>query len=230
LGDAAIVVEFGNILHRAVHTKVLSFAAYLDKNPFPGMIEYVPAYTTVTIFYHPWVLSEGGKKEAYQAVEEIIRLLLPAIETSANHSHKTVEIPVCYGGDLGPDLSFVASHTHLSEEEVIHIHADGEYLVYMIGFAPGFPYLGGMNAAIAAPRKKTPRTLIPPGSVGIAGAQTGIYPLATPGGWQLIGRTPLSLFDPARENPCLLKAGDVVRFVPINLEEYRQRKEQTGEH
>jgi inhibitor of KinA len=132
-----------------------------------------------------------------------------------------VEIPVCYGGEFGPDLAEVARLCALSEEEVIARHAAASYRVYMIGFSPGFAYLGGLDAAIAAPRRATPRTLVPAGSVGIAGLQTGIYPLATPGGWQIIGQTPKRLFLPEREAPCLLSPGDTLRFVPIGAEAFR---------
>jgi inhibitor of KinA len=230
LGDTAIVVEFGQAIDISVHARVISFAAYLEKHPFRGMIEYVPAYTTVTIYYDLWIVSEGGKKEAYGIVENTIRQILPAVETRVKPSPGTLEIPVCYGGEFGPDLPFVAGYHQLTEEEVIHLHTSARYQVFMIGFAPGFPYLGGMHPAIATPRKEIPRPLVPAGSVGIADSQTGVYSLATPGGWQLIGRTRLSLFDPGRQDPSLLKAGDVVRFVPIGQEEYRQRKEQQGGH
>ena len=133
---------------------------------------------------------------------------------------RTVEIPVCYGGDYGPDLEFVAQHNSLTEEKVVAIHSAADYLVYMIGFAPGFPYLGGMSEQIAAPRRESPRLQIPAGSVGIAGAQTGVYPIETPGGWQLIGRTPLELFRPTEDPPTRLRAGDIVRFRPITSEEF----------
>ena len=128
---------------------------------------------------------------------------------------RVVEVPVVYGGEFGPDLDFVSLHTRLPVEEVIRLHSGGEYPVYMIGFTPGFPYLGGMDGRLASPRLETPRTRIPMGSVGIAGEQTGIYPQESPGGWRIIGRTPLRLFDLQREPPCLLSPGDVVRFVPI---------------
>jgi inhibitor of KinA len=133
-----------------------------------------------------------------------------------------VEIPVCYGGDFGPDLDLVASHAQLTPAEVIARHAAPEYLVYMVGFAPGFPYLGGLDAGLATPRRTQPRPLVPAGAVGIAGAQTGIYSLPTPGGWQLIGRTPRRLFDPGRNQPSLLQAGDRLRFVPISEAEFQQ--------
>ncbi|HET6872400.1 MAG TPA: 5-oxoprolinase subunit PxpB, partial [Sporolactobacillaceae bacterium] len=132
----------------------------------------------------------------------------------------TVNIPVCYGGEWGPDLDHVAAVNGLSPEEVIRIHSEGVYLVHMIGFAPGFPYLGGLSKEISTPRRETPRLVIPKGSVGIAGDQTGVYPLETPGGWQLIGRTPINLFNPNSETPSLLKAGDFVRFVPISPSEW----------
>ena len=134
---------------------------------------------------------------------------------------RTIEIPVCYGGEFGPDLSVVAESNGLTEEEVIHIHSNGTYIVYMIGFAPGFPYIGGMPSEIATPRKSSPRLKIPSRSVGIAGSQTGIYPIETPGGWQLIGSTPLKLFSIHHNPPTLLQAGDHVRFKPISYEEYR---------
>src|SRR5918992_314716 len=136
---------------------------------------------------------------------------------------RTVGIPVHYGGDFGPDLGFVASHNELTEQQVIEIHSQPTYLVYMIGFAPGFPYLGGMSERIAAPRRDNPRASIPVGSVGVAGRQTGVYSIETPGGWQLIGRTPLRLFRPEEERPSLLEAGDEVRFDPITRSEYDRR-------
>jgi inhibitor of KinA len=137
-----------------------------------------------------------------------------------------VELPVCYGGEFGPDLGEVAGHCGLSEPEVIARHSGAEYRVYMLGFAPGFAYLGGLDPAIAAPRRQTPRLKVPAGSVGIAGLQTGIYPLETPGGWQIIGRSPQRLFRPGQEEPCLLKPGDRLRFVPIDLAAYRAISEE----
>lgn len=137
-----------------------------------------------------------------------------------------VEIPVLYGGEYGPDIENIATHNNLSIEEVIKIHTSGEYLVYMLGFTPGFPYLGGMDKRIATPRLKTPRTKIPGGSVGIAGEQTGVYPIESPGGWQLLGRTPLNFFDPNNEKPFLINAGEYIKFVQISEEEYHKIIEQ----
>lgn len=134
---------------------------------------------------------------------------------------KVIEIPTLYGGEYGPDIEFVAEHNKISPEEVIKIHTSNEYLIYMLGFTPGFPYLGGMDHKIAAPRLQTPRTKIPVGSVGIAGKQTGIYPIESPGGWQLIGRTPVKLYDPYKKEPILLNAGDYIKFVQIDAMEYK---------
>ncbi|MEI7024979.1 5-oxoprolinase subunit PxpB [Paenibacillus sp. y28] len=141
---------------------------------------------------------------------------------------RLVRLPVCYGGEYGPDLAFVALHTGLSEREVIRRHSEAEYKVYMIGFAPGFPYLGGLPPELSAPRRSQPRPEVPRGAVGIAGTQTGVYPQVTPGGWQIIGRTPLSLFQPDCDPPALLQAGDRIRFVPINPVEYAALSGQSG--
>ncbi|MFT2011128.1 5-oxoprolinase subunit PxpB [Pontibacter sp. 13R65] len=226
LGDAAIVVQFGDTISEEVHATVRAFSLLLEAQPFPGFIELVPAFTTVTIYYNPWLISQKGRYDPYQSV---VDLLLPLLTQTYQEPHelpsRLIEIPVCYGGKYGPDLEFVAIHNGLSSEMVVSLHSATEYMVYMIGFAPGFPYLGGMNSLIATPRRDSPRPAIPPGSVGIAGDQTGIYPLQTPGGWQLIGRTPLTLFQPFRQSPSLLKAGDKVRFVPISEKEFLNRKE-----
>ncbi len=227
LGDSAIVVAFGKEIESDLHTKIQAFSAYLQFKPFEGMIEYVPAFTTVTVYFNPWIVSEKGKYDPYARTIGILQDILALTDDSKEKLNpKRVEIPVCYGGTYGPDLEYVAQFSRMSTEEVIARHTSVEYLVYMIGFAPGFPYLGGMDARIAAPRKDTPRTAVPKGSVGIAGLQTGIYPLETPGGWQLIGRTPLSLFYPRENAPSLLQAGDLVRFAAISEQEFNERKEQ----
>jgi inhibitor of KinA len=181
------------------------------------MVEYVPAFTTVTVYYNPLLLSY---KDACSALARIVT----DVETAPAVSARTIEIPVCYGGEFGPDLEFVAEHNGLTVDEVVQIHSGGEYLVYMIGFAPGFPYLGGMSVRIQAPRRLSPRLSIPAGTVGIAGMQTGVYPIETPGGWQLIGRTPEELFRPNLSSPSLLQAGDLVRFRPTSRMEYDQWK------
>lgn len=213
LGDTAVVVQFGRTINPETHRKVKNLATYLERHPFCGMVEYIPAFTTVTVFYDPLRLP-------YQTVCRKLEQIVAELGDAADSRPRIVEIPVCYGGELGPDLEFVADHNGLTPDEVIAIHSGGEYLVYMIGFAPGFPYLGGLSDRIAAPRRPSPRLAIPAGSVGIAGMQTGVYPIETPGGWQLIGRTPLALFRPDEDPPSLLQAGDIVRFRPISREEF----------
>ena len=224
LGDAAIVLQFGEGISPATHRAIAAFGAGLARQPLVGLRECVPAFTTLTVYYDPWLLSENGRYQPYARAEELLRQLLPAAEAEAGEAAAAplvvVEIPVCYGGDFGPDLAFVAQHTGLRPAEVIARHAAPDYLVYMLGFAPGFPYLGGLDAGLATPRRAQPRPLVPAGAVGIAGPQTGIYSLPTPGGWQLIGRTPLQLFNPAWTAPSRLRAGQHLRFVPIGAADY----------
>lgn len=224
LGDAALVVQFGDEISPEVHRMVAAFAQYLNSQSFPGFIESVPAYCTLTVYYDPLKVGEMENATPYEQVRQYLYRLAACIESGTPQQARLVEIPVCYGGTFGPDLEFVAQHNKLTVEEVMAIHSQKEYLVYMIGFAPGFPYMGGMDTRISAPRKETPRSKIPAGTVGIANIQTGIYSLETPGGWQLIGRTPLTLFNHEREPASLLQAGDKVRFVPVTSEEYWERK------
>nr|WP_275444500.1 5-oxoprolinase subunit PxpB [Paenibacillus sp. ACRRX] len=222
MGDAAIVVEFDSVIGPASHEKVRLLSTYLDFHSFKGMVEYVPAFTTVTVFYNPLVLRYA---EAQAKLEEAV---WQAKGMQLEQTARNVEIPVCYGGEYGPDLEDVARHNQLTADEVVHIHSNAEYLVYMIGFAPGFPYLGGMSERIAAPRRPSPRLVIPVGTVGIAGMQTGVYPIGTPGGWQLIGRTPEPLFRPDMKPPTLLRAGDKVRFLPITEKEFESWEGREG--
>lgn len=228
LGETALVVQLGDSINTETHNWVKSLVKYLDQHPFEGMIEYVPAYTTVTVYYDPLYFLSKENESPYTGVARLIEHILSSIEPDAEGTGREMQIPVCYGGTFGPDLEMVAEHNGLTPEEVIRIHTSGEYLVYMIGFAPGFPYIGGMSDKIAMPRRSSPRVAIPVGSVGIAGGQTCIYPIETPGGWQLIGRTPLRLFQPDEASPSLLEAGDQIRFVSISEEEYYAIKEGKG--
>lgn len=214
LGDAAIVVTFGDSIDPETHERVMGFAAHLDSSPPPAMVEYIPAFTTVTLIYDPLTRTY---EEFKTSVEATLGQVAPG---TAAGGREAFDIPVCYGGDFGPDLDFVASHNDLTPEEVVEIHSGEIYLVYMIGFAPGFPYLGGMSPRIGAPRLDSPRARVPVGSVGIAGAQTGVYSIETPGGWRLIGRTPRALFRPTARTPSLLQVGDRVRFVPIGRDKF----------
>ena len=224
LGDAAVVLELGQAIAPATHRLLQALARLLDQSPLPGLREYVPAFTTLTVYYDPWELSQNSEVLPYEQVASYLQGLLPAAQAAAPDCAPgpLVEIPVCYGGECGPDLAAVARHTQLSTAEVIQLHSAADYLVYMVGFAPGFPYLGGLDARLATPRRAVPRPLVPAGAVGIAGLQTGIYSLPTPGGWQLIGRTPRRLFDAGRARPSLLQAGDRLRFVPISEAEFQR--------
>ena len=218
LGDQAIILEIGNEINEETHHRVRAVTALLETDPPQWMSEFIPAFTTVSIVYSPLQVSyEEAKMELAALLKKASEIMLPP--------PRTIEIPVCYGGDHGPDLEYVARHNGLSAEEVIAIHTGASYTVHMVGFAPGFPYLGGMSEKIAAPRKVSPRVTIPERSVGIAGNQTGVYPISTPGGWQLIGRTPTRLFLPDHEIPSLLSAGDTVVFRQITADEYQTLEE-----
>lgn len=220
-GDRAVTVEWGSTIDEHINRQVHAFARKVEELSHPAITEVVPTYRSATVHYRPEVFS----------YEELNQLLAPLAQGSAEEAEElpVVEIPVCYGGEYGPDLLEVAQHCSLTPEEVIARHTAPTYRIYMLGFTPGFPYLGGMDPSIAAPRRKEPRIHIPAGSVGIAGEQTGVYPIVSPGGWQLIGRTPLRLFDPQREQPILLSAGAGIRFVPIDEETFRKMEEKEGE-
>ena len=224
LGDAAVVLEFGQRISPDTHRRIEAFGAYLTQHPFVGLRECVPAFTTLTVYYDPWLVGAHG--QPYEWVAATLRQLLPLAQAAEAAGAVTgpalVTIPVCYGGAFGPDLEAVAAHTGFSAAEVIARHCAPEYLVHMIGFVPGFPYLGGLDARLATPRRPQPRVLVPAGAVGIAGAQTGIYSLPTPGGWQLIGRTPLPLFNPQWETPSRLRAGQRLRFAPVSETEFQR--------
>lgn len=184
-------------------------AKWVKRAKLPGVVEVIPAYASILIGFDPIQIDHDTLQRLIMDYKE------EQIDFSTYQSEKAMEIPTIYGGEYGPDLNFVAEYNCLSPEEVIRLHNEVEYTVFMMGFSPGFPYLGGMNPAIAAPRLSSPRTRVPAGSVGIAGTQIGIYPSDSSGGWRLIGWTPLRLFDPYAEPHFLLKPGDRLRFVPI---------------
>ncbi|MDN9011382.1 5-oxoprolinase subunit PxpB [Brevibacillus laterosporus] len=226
LGDAAVLVQFqlANNEDADIYQLVQAFATHIEQHPFPGMIEFVPAFTSVAIYYDPimvkQVVNQQTNSTAYEIVVNKVNGMLAEHTSKLEQQSRLIEIPVCYGGEYGPDLEEVAKYHQITPEEVIRIHSSAVYKVYMIGFAPGFPYLGGMSTEIATPRRASPRLQIPVGSVGIGGEQTGVYPIETPGGWQLIGRTPLALFRAKQNPPSYLRAGDTVRFRPITQQEY----------
>jgi inhibitor of KinA len=213
-GDAALVVEFGDRIDEAINHQAHLLAHVLAQEPIPGLGEAVPTYRSLLVHYDPLQLG-------YRDVTRLVRDRLRRTEDVRLPQPRLVEVPTLYGGEYGPDIDFVARHNGISVAEVIRIHSSVDYPVYMLGFTPGFPYLGGVAAAIAAPRLETPRPRVPAGSVGIAGQQTGIYPIESPGGWRIIGRTPLALFDPYRDPPTLVAAGDRLRFLPISEAEYK---------
>lgn len=213
LGDEGLLVEFENRIAPEINDQVLQVFRALSRANVQGIKELVPAYRTLLIIFNPLETDPPTLKERVLSLGDELSPPDPG-------KIKEVPIPVCYGGEMGPDLGEVARMKGLTEEEVIYLHSGAVYRVYMLGFTPGFPYLGGLPPQLATPRLATPRTLVPAGSVGIANEQTGIYPFASPGGWRLIGRTPLSLFSPDREPPSLLSPGDSLRFFPITREEF----------
>ena len=212
MGDRALLVELGARISPLVNKKVRELFLCLKDNRIEGVMELVPAYRSLLITYDP------------------LKITLPALKKSINHlkdtmdrtqipEPRTLKIPVVYGGEYGPDLEWVARYHQINPEEAVRIHTSSTYQVYMIGFTPGFAYMGELPDTIATPRKETPRTAVPRGSVGIAQSQTGVYPVESPGGWQIIGQTPLKLFDPAKWPPTPLEMGDLVKFFPIKEEE-----------
>lgn len=218
VGDCAISIDFGQVIDPKINRHIRQTIERIQELNLEGIIELVPTYCALLIQYDAMLYSYS----------DICNLMEPLLEPSAtddaNERVTVIEIPTVYGGEFGPDLGFVASHNNLSEDEVVSIHSGTDYLVYMLGFIPGFTYLGGMDPRIATPRLSSPRTLIPAGSVGIAGEQTGTYPSDSPGGWQIIGRTPVTMYDMSKEQAALLSAGDYVRYVPIDEAEYNRIK------
>ena len=213
VGDRALRVQFGRRIDPAVSHRVRSLFHGLSQSQIAGIVDLLPGYLNLVVVYDPLQISFSGLKTR-------IRKVLAELDHFDIPAPNTIRVPVVYGGDFGPDLAFVADHNGISPEQVIETHAGVPYEVYMIGFTPGFPYMGQIDARIAAPRRRSPRIRVPRGSVGIAQRQTGIYPVESPGGWQIIGRTPVVLFDPERQPPGLLEIGDRVIFEPMEAEEY----------
>lgn len=214
VGDAGLLVQFGDKIDRETNLRVHELVQALEAARHPGIIEIIPAYSSLLINYDPVLISVETCVEIVCSGASDPETRLP------QDSPGLIEIPVMYGSEFGPDLEFVANHNGVSVDEVVRIHSSGDYMVYMLGFTPGFAYLGGMSEKIAAPRLGTPRDRVEPGSVGIANSQTGIYPIPSAGGWRLIGRTPIRLFRPDEKDPFLYKAGDIIRFRPICRDEF----------
>ncbi len=210
-GDSAILIELGSEVDPEISSMVFALADLIKVAGLNSDLEVLPTYRSVLVYYDPLVCSYA---EMFDAVNGAVEGLVEPI--NVNSSLKIVEIPVVYGGDDGPDLHFVADHAGITEDAVIELHSRTDYRVYMLGFSPGFPYLGGLDERIAAPRLKTPRVLVPAGSVGIAESQTGVYPNAGPGGWRIIGRTSVTLFDVNSSTPSLITPATKVRFIPVD--------------
>jgi inhibitor of KinA len=225
LGDSALTVDFGNLIDQTVSREVIGLFSRMKEEAIPHVTDLVPAYSSLTIHYDVFSIREENPGEtAFDYMTRQVEKVLDRENYHDSPEGRLVRVPVCYGGVFGPDLAELAGAKGLSEEEVIRVHGSVRYRVYMIGFLPGFAYMGQVDERIAMPRKAQPRTHVAGGSVGIAGRQTGIYPLDSPGGWQIIGRTPLRLFDANSENTVLFQPGDMVEFYSISeheLENYQ---------
>ena len=217
-GDSALLIVFGTEISRDTNRLVSAAARRVREQGIRGVVDMIPAFVSLLVCYDPRVISCG-------ALRARLETILQAEAETRETAGRVFEIPVCYGGEFGPDLPFIASHAGLTEREVVDIHTSRDYLVYMLGFLPGFCYLGGLDERIHTPRLETPRLKIPSGSVGIGGSQTGIYPLESPGGWRLMGKTPVRTLDPDRDVPILMQAGDSIRFVEITAAEFRRISE-----
>ena len=217
-GDSSLLVEFGKKISPEINRKITAVMQMMKEQHIEGVVDVIPAFCSLLINYDPRVVTY---EEIKGRIQNLVRLEIKTGEVRK----RIFEIPVCYGGEYGPDLGNIAEHAGLSEKEVIEIHSSRDYLIYMLGFLPGFTYLGGLDERIHTPRLANPRIKINAGSVGIGGSQTGIYPLDSPGGWQLMGMTPVKTYDPDRETPILVEAGDYIRFVPIDEQEYKRIKE-----
>jgi inhibitor of KinA len=217
-GDRAVTVELADEINPDINTKIRALGVALDRERVPGIVDLVPTYRSLLVYYEPMQVDVAQLQDRILSLSDVEQAALPR--------PRVLHIPTHYGGEHGPDMEFVARHTGLAPEEVAAIHSGTDYLVYMMGFNTGFPYLGGMSPEIAVPRLETPRLAVPAGSVAIAQQQTGIYPVESPGGWRLIGRSPVRLFDARREPPVAVEAGDYLRFDPIDEARYREIERQ----
>ena len=225
ISENAISLEFGDNIKEETLGRISRLNECIKQNPFAGLLSTTPAYTTLTLYFNPVKLMNDSGLKGSTTLDKIsgyIKSIPVETKIDQQTDNQIIQIPVCYDPAFGFDLQELSSFYQLKKEEIIEIHSSVVYTVYMSGFVPGFPYLGGLSEKLTAPRRQNPRAAIPAGSVGIAGQQTGIYPLETPGGWQIIGRTPLKLFDVNRQQPSLLKAGDKLKFEQFSLREFEQ--------
>jgi len=229
LGDAALIIDFGNIIDESINKLVHAVFYQLQNDSIPGMIEAVPAYSSLTIYYDVLIIRKkiNGPATAFEWIAEKVKEYLSRERIEVQDKGTFIRIPVCYESDYGTDLNFIAMQNKISVEEIIHLHVSTTYHVYMLGFLPGFAYMGMVDEKIATPRKQFPAP-VEAGSIGVAGRQTGIYPLNSPGGWQIIGRTPLKLFDKEKNDPTLFKTGDTVQFYSITKDEFENSKSRSA--
>lgn len=219
--ECAVLLSFGNTVDISIHEKLMLAKKVIEDNQFIGFIETVPAYNSLTVFYNPAEIKKTAATISSSVIHQLKQLLETAQQSAVQKSSSsTVSIPVCYDEEYGIDLTELSSQLNLSTKEIIDLHTKQLYKVFMLGFTPGFPYMGILDDRLFSKRKAQPRISVAPGSVAIAGNQTGIYPLSTPGGWNIIGRTPVKLFDTKKESPFLLKAGDSIQFTSITKKEY----------
>ncbi len=225
LGETALIIDFGNTIDESINKMVHSLFYQLQNDPIPGMIEAVPAYSSLTIYYDILFIRNILNKQttAFEWISESIKKFIPKENIETGDPQILIKVPVCYEIEYAPDLGFIASQNKISDEEVIFLHTSTTYHIYMLGFLPGFAYMGMVDEKISSSRKQKP-VFVEAGSIGIAGKQTGIYPFRSQGGWQIIGRTPLKLFDKEKINPVLFKAGDKVQFYSITKDEFEDIK------
>lgn len=218
VADQGILMQFGNVIDEKVNASIRSMVELLKEKPIRGVQEVIPTFCSLLVLY-------DSEKIRYQKIQKKLMSYEGKIKSDGSNKSKLYHIPVCYGESFGEDLDDVAVHAGLSTNEVIQIHSKSPYRIYMLGFLPGFAYLGGMDERIFCPRLTSPRTKIPAGSVGIGGEQTGIYPLDSPGGWRLLGRTPIPVYEPERTPAILYEAGEYIKFDPVTLKEYEAIKQ-----
>lgn len=222
LGDNAVMIEWEQRIDPNIHEQVMKAFHYLHSLKLSYITDLIPAYASLAVLYNASCIRQKEKRPARAWISAFITSALQQTTAIQPAAPRNLQIPVCYHPSLAPDLTAMAQQKRISETDLISLHTTQTYTVYMLGFLPGFPYMGSVNALLATPRLKQPRTQVPAGSVGIAGEQTGIYPQASPGGWNIIGQTPIRLFDPAAKDPCYCRPGDQVQFVPVTLETFYQ--------
>lgn len=220
IGDSALTLDFGNVIDSRINRYVLGLFHYFKREKPAGITDIVPAYSSLSFHYNIAAIKQPvNNRTAFETLKQMIEEKLKENIEAGSMPQRKISIPVCYSDAFAPDIAFIALEKKISKEEIIRLHTQEVYTVYMTGFLPGFPYMGTVHDNIAVPRKMKPRPTVPAGSVGIAGKQTGIYPLESPGGWQIIGRTPLKLFNKEKSDPVLLQPGDEVQFYPITPDE-----------